>query len=129
MATAKTKIIKVGEHNAYELQPARARSHYLGANNTGGQPYAFPIRGGKNIDAWFVVSRINGKILGVVDEYSDGDYGFHKLRGDGMPLRASNELAAQTAELKPGAIYYEVDKRVFSGTSIADAIRSGLGIR
>lgn len=127
MTMAKTKLITIG-NNTYELRPARARSHYLGANNTGGTPYAFSATGKRAAEAWFVVGRASGKVLGVIEE-AYREYGFLKVAGDGLPKIASIELAAQGSELKAGGLYYELSRRIYSGNTISEAIANGLGLR
>jgi hypothetical protein len=121
--TTKPSRIQVGDHNSYRLEPARSRTHYGEHRlHSGGVPYGYRTR--KADDAWLVVSLLNGKVHGLVEQWSDGEWTFSKTESQVEAprwLRPAMDGAVENT-------IYNLDTRLHSGATPAEAIARGLFI-
>jgi hypothetical protein len=75
--STKTSRIAVGAHK-YKLEPAKSRSHYGETGHGTEVHYAFPSK--KADEAWFVSSDWSGKKIGLLYQWSDGEWSFQKIQ-------------------------------------------------
>jgi len=119
----KPSRIQVGDHNSYRLEPARSRTHYGEHRlHSGGIPYGYRTK--KADDAWFVVSTLNGKVYGLIEQWNDGDWTFSKVESHVEAprwLRPAMDGAV-------GNMIYNLETRLHSGATPAEAIAHGLFI-
>ena len=119
----KPSRIQVGDHNSYRLEPARSRTHYGEHRlHSGGIPYGYRTR--KADDAWLVVSTLNDKVYGLVEEWADGDWTFSKTE-------SQVEAPRWLRPAMDGAIgntIYNLEARLHRGATPAEAIAHGLFI-
>jgi len=117
---AKASRLTVGK-NHYKLEPAVTRTHYGEHRQlSGGQPYAFGTK--KAEDAWFVVSEWSGKIHGLVQQWSDGEWTFSTIESR---MQAPNWLRTQQRDMP--ATISNLSSRLYSGSTPEEAIARGLG--
>jgi len=121
--TTKPSRIQVGDHNSYRLEPARSRTHYGEHRlHSGGIPYGYRTR--KADDAWLVVSTLNDKVYGLIEQWSDGDWTFSKTE-------SQVEAPRWLRPAMDGAIgntIYNLEARLHRGATPAEAIAHGLFI-
>jgi hypothetical protein len=118
-----TSLIQVGEHNRYKLEPAISKTHYGERGlSSGGHPYAYRTR--RADDAWFVVSEWDGRILGLLYQWSDGEWTFSKIVSH---EQAPRWLASQMHGAV-GSTVYNLASHLISGSTAVEAIARGIGI-
>jgi hypothetical protein len=119
----KPSRITVGDHNSYRLEPARSRTHYgEHRQHSGGVPYGYRTK--KADDAWFVVSLLNGKVHGLIEQWNDGDWTFSRTE-------SHVEAPRWLRPAMDGAIgntIYNLETRLHRGATPAEAIAHGLFI-
>lgn len=114
--------IQVGEHNRYKLEPAVSKTHY-GEHGLhgGGHPYAYRTK--RADDAWFVVSELDGRMLGLLFQWNDGEWTFSKIVShEQAPRWLTNQLHGAV-----GNTIYNLDSHLIAGSTAAGAIAHGLG--
>lgn len=115
----KRSLLSVGS-STFELSPAESRSHYDDPTHGGGTPYCYDSLGSYS-EAWIVRSRVDRRVLGLVQKWGDGEFSYSAF------VRTAPASVAMRDGGAPGNVF-ELSSRLHMGPDPIAAIAAGLGV-